>query len=69
MRKLNRFMEHFWLAVAIGTLLAAICTIEVSGFAEGRRWLWFPAIAMLMFEFRRFTRKRLEPMDDRAQGR
>lgn len=65
MRKINRLMEHFWLAVAIGTALAAIWVIIVDGFDVGRQWLLFPAIALAMFVFRRITRKKLEAMDDR----
>lgn len=69
MRKLNRLMEHFWLAVAIGTALAAIWVISMEGLSSGSQWLWFPLIALSMFVFRRFTRKKLEAMDDRASGR
>jgi hypothetical protein len=65
MRKINRFMEHFWLAVAIGTGIAAVYVIAVEGFATGGQWLWFPGIALAMFFFRRFMRGRLEAMRDR----
>jgi 4-amino-4-deoxy-L-arabinose transferase-like glycosyltransferase len=68
-RKLGRFMEHFWLAVAIGTLVASIWVIAADGFAQGRHWLLFPAIAMAMFFFRRFTRRKLEAMEDRRSAR
>jgi hypothetical protein len=68
LRRLNRFMEHFWLAVAIGTALAAIWVIAADGFEQGRQWLFFPAIALSMFLFRRLTRRKLERMDD-AGGR
>jgi hypothetical protein len=62
-------MEHFWLAVAIGTGLVAIWMIAADGFEAGRQWLWFPLIALAMFFFRRFTRKRLSAMMDREQER
>jgi len=65
MRKLNRFMEHFWLAVTIGTFIAAIWAMAVEGFDQGKQWLFFPAIASAMFVFRRMTRRKLEAMDDR----
>jgi hypothetical protein len=68
MRKLNRFMEHFWLAVAIGTAIAALWMIGVEGFERGSQWLWFPVIAISMFVFRKITRKKLEAMDDRSRG-
>ncbi len=69
--KLTKFMEHFWLAVAIGTGLVAAWMILADGFEAGRQWLWFPLIALAMFFFRRFTRKRLTAMVDREreQGR
>lgn len=61
-------MEHFWLAVAIGTALAAIWVMATEGSASARNWLWFPGIALAMFFFRRFMRGKLEAMDDRHQG-
>ncbi len=60
-------MEHFWLAVAIGTAISAVWVIYTDGFDAGRQWLWFPGIALAMFFFRRVTRRRLEAMDDRHQ--
>ena len=69
MNKLARFMEHFWLAVAIGTAIAAGWVIYTDGFAVGRQWLIFPGVALAMFWFRRFTRARLEAMKEREQGR
>ncbi|MCB0792939.1 MAG: hypothetical protein H6595_07780 [Flavobacteriales bacterium] len=68
MRKLNRFMEHFWLAVAIGTGLSAIWAIWHYGWEEGRQWLWFPGIALGMWGMRRITRRKLEAMDARSRG-
>lgn len=69
MRKINRFMEHFWLAVAIGTGVSAVWVIVQDGFQAGRQWLWFPGIALAMFFFRRVTRRRLEAMEDRHRDR
>lgn len=69
MRKVNRFMEHFWLAVTIGTALAAAWVIVRQGFVAGRDWLWFPVIALAMYFFRRFMRGRLEAMVDREDDR
>lgn len=69
LRKLSRIMEHFWLAVAIGTAVAATWVIVQDGFAVGRQWLIFPGVALAMFFFRRFTRRRLEAMDDASKGR
>jgi hypothetical protein len=60
-------MEHFWLAVTIGTLVAALWVIFTDGWERGRQWLFLPAIAGAMFTFRRITRKKLEAMEDRAR--
>jgi hypothetical protein len=67
MNKLARFMEGFWLAVAIGTGMAAAWVITLDGFQAGRQWLWFPAISMAMFFFRRVTRRKLEAMQERSR--
>lgn len=69
MRKLNHLMEHFWLAVTIGTAIAAGWVIATENLEEGRQWLLFPAIALAMFIFRRITRKKLEAMDDRDRAK
>lgn len=64
MRKLTYFMEYFWLVVAIGTGVAAIWAISTQGFDKGGQWLFFPAVALAMFFFRRFTRRKLEAMEE-----
>ena len=69
MRKVNRFMEHFWLAVAIGTAAAAVWVMVQQGFDASMQWLWFPGIALAMYFFRRFMRGRLEAMVDRENDR
>ena len=69
MRKVHRFMEHFWLALAIATLAAAIWVIAVDGFEKGSQWLFFPAIALIMFFFRRFARGRIEAMEKHKAGK
>lgn len=64
MRSLSRFMEYFWLALAIGTAVAAVWVIATEGFEKGGQWLFFPAVSLAMFFFRRFTRKRMQAMED-----
>ena len=49
MNKLARFMEHFWLAVAIGTGLVAIWMTALEPGREAVQWWAFPAIALAMF--------------------
>ncbi|MBK7946582.1 MAG: hypothetical protein IPJ85_15360 [Flavobacteriales bacterium] len=59
MHKLNRLMEHFWLALAIATLAVALWTIISEGWNKGAQWLVLPAIATAAWLMRRFVRKRL----------
>ncbi|MCU0320065.1 MAG: hypothetical protein MUE88_08305 [Flavobacteriales bacterium] len=68
MNKLARFMEHFWLAVAIGTGLVAIWMTVLEPGREALQWWVFPLIALAMFFFRRFTRRRLEAMEERRRN-
>lgn len=69
MRNFTRFMEYFWLALAIGTFAAALWAIANEGWDKGAQWLFFPAISLAMFFFRRFTRIRVEAMEDqRTKG-
>ncbi len=63
MHKLSRLMEHFWLALAIGTLLAALWVIGSEGWEKGGQWLFLPGIAGAAWLMRRFARKRLEAME------
>lgn len=64
MRKISRFMELFWLALAIGLGLSAIYIVIIDGWDEGKRWVYFPAIALAMYIFRRITRRKLESIED-----
>ena len=68
MNKLARFMEHFWLAVAIGSAMAALWVVVNEGWGASRDWWLFPGVALAMFFFRKFTRKRLEAMEQRRNG-
>ncbi len=69
LRKISRFMELFWLALAIGLGLSAIYIIAVDGWEEGQRWIWFPLIALAMYIFRRITRHKLESIEDMRRQR
>ena len=68
-RRFSRFMELFWLALAISIGLTTIYIWAVDGWEEAQRWIYFPLIAAAMDAFRRFTRGRLEAMDDRHNQR
>jgi hypothetical protein len=67
--RITRFMEHFWLAVAIGTFVAAVWVMVAEGMDKGRQWLIYPLIALAMFFFRRFTRRRLEAIEQHEAER
>jgi hypothetical protein len=60
MKRLSRFMEHFWLAVAIATTLWALYVLVTEGWGEGRKWIWFPLVAIGMFGYRKFMRGKME---------
>ncbi|MDQ3100632.1 MAG: hypothetical protein M3R08_04540 [Bacteroidota bacterium] len=64
LRSISRFMELFWLALAIGLGLSAIYIIVVDGWEEGKRWVYFPAIALAMYIFRRITRRKLDSIEE-----
>lgn len=65
MNKLGRIMEHFWLALAIATLLAAVWVIVNEGWDKGAQWLVLPAIATAAWLMRRFVRRRLDSVQRR----
>lgn len=69
LRKISRFMELFWLALAIGLGLSAIYIVAVDGWQEGKRWVYFPVIALAMFIFRRITRRKLEAIEQHKRDR
>jgi hypothetical protein len=60
MKKLSRFMEVFWLVVAVAAAGWAAYAIVAHGFEAGRKWLWFPVVAAGMYGYRRFMRSRME---------
>jgi len=60
MKRLSRFMEHFWLVLTIATALWAVLVLATQGWAEGRKWTWFPLVAAGMFGYRRFMRGKME---------
>lgn len=66
LRKVSIFMEKFWLALAIVSLVIVIYIFMTSGGinTDNAQYLVFPALAGLMYGFRKFFRKRLEKMDD-----
>jgi hypothetical protein len=69
LQRISRFMELFWLALAIGLGLSALYILYMEGWDEGKRWLYFPAIALAMYIFRRITRRKLQAIERHRRER
>ena len=67
MKKMNRVMEFFWLAVAVLSLVGAIYYILELGWEEGWVYLLFPLTAGMMFAYRRMMRSRVERWSEGEQ--
>ena len=53
-------METFWLLLSVASALVVVYIMATKGFAQNIQLLIFPALAGLMFGFRRIFRKRME---------
>lgn len=60
MKKMNRIMEFFWLAVAVISLIGAGFYVYELGWTEGWIYLLFPLTAFMMWAYRRMMRSRVE---------
>jgi hypothetical protein len=60
MNKVNRGLEHFWLAVTIGSAIYAGWAVYKDGWEEGAKNFFIPGIALMWLLFRRGMRKRME---------
>ncbi|MBS1570456.1 MAG: hypothetical protein JST45_13590 [Bacteroidetes bacterium] len=60
MEKIARFMEMFWLVLAVLTAGWAVYVLLAQGWAIGSTWLLFPLVCGAMFGYRRFMRGRME---------
>ncbi|MBL7941682.1 MAG: hypothetical protein JNM00_02895 [Flavobacteriales bacterium] len=60
MEKINRGMEHFWLAVTIAATIYAVYRCMTAGWATEYVNFLIPVIAFLWFLTRRLMRKRME---------
>lgn len=65
MNKYNKFMEYFWLVMAILTALYAAYTLGKTGSEDALLLITMPFIAGALFAVRRFTRKRIEKMAEK----
>jgi uncharacterized membrane protein len=57
MTKIHRFMEGFWLLLAIISLIAVTILIFKDGFYHSAQYLVFPLLAGAMYAFRIAFRK------------
>lgn len=66
LKTVSKIMEKFWLALAIFTLVAVIVVfINDRGInKENAQYLVFPALAGVMYAFRKSFRKRLEKSEN-----
>ncbi|MBZ0207710.1 MAG: hypothetical protein K8H89_15445 [Flavobacteriales bacterium] len=75
MEKIARFMEMFWLGLAVLTACWAAYVLVVYGWEDGKVWLLFPAVCTAMWGYRRFMRGRMaqwaqrERTEDEEHGR
>jgi hypothetical protein len=67
MEKIARFMEYFWLTLAVLTAVWSIYVIAGQGWAQGKVWLLFPAVCGAMYGYRRFMRGRIERWAEQQQ--
>jgi hypothetical protein len=67
MEKIARFMEMFWLVLAVVTAAWAVYVLITHGWATGRTWLLFPAVCGAMFGYRRFMRGRMEQWEQQQR--
>lgn len=59
MERIARFMELFWLTLAVLTAAWAFYVLYTHGWEVGKVWLLFPAVCAAMFGYRRFMRGRM----------
>ncbi len=60
MEKFARFMEKFWLALAVLTACWTVYVMATRGWELGKVWAWFPLVCVAMWWYRRFTRRKME---------
>ena len=60
MKKLNKFLEIFWLVVSIITILIVVYVYAKIGIKDNLVLLLLPVISVGMFVFRRSLREKFE---------
>lgn len=63
--KMMRYMEIAWIVIGVAGAVVAAYEINRVGFDDGKQFLFLPAVAGLVYLFRRGMRKRIERNMDR----
>lgn len=69
MERVARFMEVFWLVLAVLGAIWALYAIGANGWQQGRIWILFPVICTGMWGWRRFMRGRIAEWAQRERDR
>lgn len=64
LKKINNFLEKFWLVVGVGTMIYGIYLVNQTSLSESYMYLIYPIIAFVLFGFRYTLRKRLERAEE-----
>ncbi|MCC6839490.1 MAG: hypothetical protein IT230_04960 [Flavobacteriales bacterium] len=67
MERIARFMEVFWLVLAVLSLGWAVYLLAVNGWEQGKVWLLFPAISTAMWGYRRYMRGKMAQWAERER--
>ena len=59
MERIALIMERFWLVLGVLSAVVVIYWISAYGWEASKVFVWFPAVALAMFWYRRFMRKRM----------
>jgi Flp pilus assembly protein TadB len=59
MEKANKFLIHFWLAVAIASTIFAVYMTAAHGWEVGQKYFFVPVISFVWYLFRRMMYKRM----------
>jgi len=67
MKKMNKFLEYFWLVISIVSLILVVYVYSAIGTEGNWVLIFLPVIAVGMYVFRRRMSKRLEQKDNNGQ--
>lgn len=67
MERVALIMERFWLVLGVLSALGVAYYVAAYGWEASKVFIWFPAVALAMFWYRRFMRKRMAGWAARRQ--